>query len=365
MHGAGYHKYSKQRKYLPLWLRAEDANSICSLAFQLKIDYAVQQLTALPVSEEDVRFTWVQISGAEPLEFSDWHAAQPYIVLNPDVTTDSHFKVYIDKGEATELVSDLWIYRTPTEKTLQYVEQIKTSAVQSLRLPYDTGNHAPSNIQALFPSKIYAIENIKSGTVTTADDIVSYQVIGERNEPASSLIGMKVEGFKVFEAETGSLVGFNTNGELSAVIPRFVSTFYVQVDISVYNGITNATPRNYTITSEKVYSTPLRKLEGNEKLINLYASEKVYIDSAATNQVTSLNYGIRLNLPQTINMFIKPSNITYSSFITNKTSNKRTLTQVDVLLNEFTSTVDVESVLTKEISVNRNITRYNGITIGG
>ena len=257
MHGAGFHKYNKQRKYLPLWLRGEDVHSICSLSFQLKIDYAVKQLTALPVTESDIRFTWVQISGAEPLEFSDYHAAQPFVVLNPNVTEDMHFKVYIDKGESTQLSSDVWIYRTPTEKTLQYVENINGNRVQGLSVNTREVNSVPSNISALFPKNVQVIENLRNGLALTEEDILSFDVVAERLQPISNLIGLKVLRFEVYDTETDGLVGLSTKDTMVATIPKSVATFYLKIQISVYNNFEGIAPKIYTITSNKVYTTSI------------------------------------------------------------------------------------------------------------
>lgn len=365
MHGAAFHKYNKQRKYLPLWLRGEDSHSICSLTLQLKIDYAVKRLTVLPVEESDIRFTWVQISGAPPLEFSDYHAAQPFIVLNPEITEDLHFKVYIDKDEPTELVSDVWVYRTPTEKTLQYVGQIKGGRVQGLTVDTENPDSTPSNIKALFPQEVSIIENLRNGTALTQDDILSFKVTASRVEPSSRLIGLEVLSFQVYDAETGGLVGLNRSGELTAVIPKFISTFYLKVEISVYNGIGNLNPRTYTITSNKVYSTPLRNFETNLSLIRLYAQEDTRTTISGFYRGTYGEFDKNINLPTNLRMLEQPSGITMGDGVGRLSSTSSRLTPRGITAEESLTPASTDLILAQDARLSRHIVRYNGITIGG
>lgn len=365
MHGAAFHKYNKQRKYLPLWLRGEDVHSICSLTLQLKIDYAVKRLTVLPVEESDIRFTWVQVSGAPPLEFSDYHAAQPFIVLNPEITEDLHFKVYIDKDEPTELVSDVWVYRTPTEKTLQYVEQIKGGRVQGLTVDTENPDSVPSNIKALFPQEVSVIENLRNGVALTQDDILSFQVIASRVEPSSRLIGLEVLSFQVYDVETGGLVGLNRNGELTAVIPKDISTFYLKIEISVYNGIGNLNPRIYTITSNKVYSTPIRNFETNLGLIRLYAQEGTETTISGYYKGTYGEFSKTVSLPANLSMFEQPSRMKMDNGIGGSNVTSKKLKPRGISTEETLSPNSTDLILEQNVRLNRHIIRYNGITIGG
>lgn len=370
MHNAVFHKYNKQRKYLPLWLRAEDVHSICSLSFQLRIDYAVKQLTSIPVTESDIRFTWVQISGVEPLEFSDYHAAEPFIVLNPDVVEDMLFKVYIDKDESTELVADVWIYRTPTEKTLQYVEKIVTSTPQGLTVNNNPAESIPSVIKNLFPDDVSISENLRNGEALVQEDIVSFTVIAERKEPASTNIGAEILSFEVYDTVTDGLIGLNTTGELAAVIPKEVSTVYLKIKLSVYNNISGAVPKIYTITSKKVYSTPVRYFNDTENALRLYAQE-------STKQLlnSDVTYYTSVNKTYTIPPRLRIENIEPLPELVGYTEWQPRISAVNLtkvtFLPKLLEVTDEVKAFNAQLAINikagskNTITRYNVIIIGG
>lgn len=365
MHGAGFHKYNKQRTYLPLWLRGENAHSICSLSFQLSIDYAVKQLTTVPVTEDDIRFTWVQVSGAEPLEFSDYHTPRPFIILNPDVNEDLHFKVYIDKDEATELVTDVWVYRTPTEQTLQYIDSLNAARTQGLSVELEPANSTPANIRRLLPEEVTIIENLKNSQANTQEDVLSFKVLADRVEPTSSLLGAKIIRFEAYETETGGLVGLSTDGSLELTLPKYVSTFYLKAVVSIYNGFENVTPKTYTITSDKVYSTPVRNFEMNLQIIRLYAQEGSNNTSFDGYNSSAGTISKKISLPSTVSIIESISPIEKAVPSNVGKTVKKHLTAKNVLGEEELSDFNTATIINQDVKLTRHIIRYNGITIGG
>lgn len=367
MYLAPYNVAQIPTRYRPLWLRTENINAICNFIFQLKVDYAIRQLTAIPVPIEMVDFTWEQLVGSPPLEFSDYHVAQPIITLNPNVKEDLKFRVYMDKGKKTEMSADLWIYRTPTDFLETSFERDKVNYLNGLRVKGTNYNNASVNLNQYLPTDTnidfaYLDSTNKINYNYNNDNINRYAVKFSFDYDLLSRQGTLINSIEIYDSASDLLVA-RTLSDV-ALIPLEVRNYYYVIVVDAFITHPKINNKRYRVYSNKVFPT-LYTDYTQRNLVLLGFSDDF-------NGHTPIHSYIKKSVGSVLNIVsIYPAQLRFLDRLANtniSTSSKSVLTsqEYSVILLDVYNVNAINEVKGSAVTATiHNIERFSGITIGG
>lgn len=366
MYLAPYNVAQIPTRYRPLWLRTENINAICSFIFQLKVDYAIRQLTAIPVPIEEIDFTWEQLEGSPPLEVSDWNVAQPIVTLNPELKDDLKFRVYMDKGKKTEMSADLWIYRTPTEFSHTRIELDMVEYDLPLKVKSGEYSVKPA-LKPYLPNEIeldYGYE-IAPGVLAdnySFDEINVYTAhfnYGGIYDTTRSVVNY----IDIFDASTGNLVSRSSDPN-NVNIPLTVKVFYYAINVTLFKNHGRFKPINEVIYGSKVISTLFREYTSGNAQYYGVTDNLNRIGISTASEYYMLGSIRNTSYPVSMSYFAKLNKISILLDTTSRGISKRLLkNKQETPNNEKLAVMGIPT--TSLIKSKNTIVRYNGITIGG
>jgi hypothetical protein len=368
MHSVLFHLSAASRLYEVQNLRIKDILSICNPLVQIRITYDLIQLSAYPVTEADVRFTWEQVSGTTVLDINDTDSAEPFILLDGAIIDDVVFKLYIDKGSEYEQSVEMTIYRTPTSVAVTNTIGLLSMGTGNQSLAVNGTSYASkAAIRHLKHTKVAVwprIDLLSNSTVYTELNLPDYSVVVDYPS-IYTMSGHRVIGLQALHPITGVVIASTTHDTIIN-IPVTTTVFYLNmvVELNYYNDAIQTETVN--LSDNNVHSTYYKQYLREQSNKALYITEGVSTEqniALSTSKGSDVALAVSLPVIKTYTEEAATSGLALPSTSLLVTT-KLQFQPVSKLVEELGSVVTL-IVVQKIQEPDKVLTRFNGISIGG